>query len=353
MRRPAILLALLLAAPASLQAQAREQLTRAIQLYENLDIEQARTRFLQVISPNSPFAVTEDQRVTAYSYLGATYAQLGQRDSALVYFVGAIQRNPLVDLDARRFTTGEREVFAEAKRLVFRVGFGPFVRDTIFPRDSTGSESERRTLVHIATTHAGLVRLALVGSSDEQRYTLFEGDLDGPRDVPLTGLDPRGTGFVPPGVYDVVLVGESRRLSPTSFDSTSFLLEVTHLVAPLEDTLRSFGANDTLPTRLPSSAATKDLLLGLSVTAGAVVSSRLIAASDLSGTTGLATGVAALGAGAGVYAFLYRRGHPEIPENIRNNQGRFAERGERNDSIMARNAAKLAATRLILRPLGQ
>ncbi len=353
MRRHAVLLGLALAAPPALRAQAEDQLQQAIRAYENLDIERARLRFLQVISPSSPFAVTESQRVTAYKYLGAAWAQLGQPDSSFAYFVGALQRDPLVDLDPRQFTQGERDAFAAVKRRLFKVGMGPIARDTISPRDSLGSEELRRALISIATTHAGFVRLELVGASDEQRYVLFEGDLDGPRDVPITGLDPRGSGFVPQGVYDVVLVGESRLLRPATADSAGALLEITHIVAPLEDTLRSFGANDTLPTRRPPSAATKELLLGLGVAAGAVVSSRFIGASDLSGKTVLSSGVAALGVGAGIWAFLERRAHPEIPANVAENQRRFAVRADSNAAIMERNRARLAATRLVLRPLGQ
>jgi hypothetical protein len=347
-KRLALLSALLLLAPAALHAQADQQLQQAIRLYESLEIEQARVRFQQVISPSSPFAVTEVQRVVAYKYLGATYAQLGQTDSALVYFVGALQRDPLTDLDPRSFTAAERDVFADAKRRLFKVGMRPLPRDTISP------QAEERVAFPIATTHNGMVRLELVGATDDQRYVLFEGELDGPRDIQFTGRNPRGSGFIPPGVYDVVLTGESRSLPPPApFDSVSALLEITHIVAPLEDTLQALGPNDTLPTRRPASAATKDLLLGLGIAAGSLIAANFIGASDLDGSTTAASGVAVLGVSAGVWAFFHRRSHPEIPENIRANAVTRSNRAETNAAIMVRNTEKINATRLALRPLGQ
>ena len=118
-----LLLALALLAPAPLFAQADEQLRRAIQRYENLEIEQARAIFQQVISPSSPFPVTEAQRVVAYKYLGATMATLGIRDTAELYFMAAIGRDPLVDLDPRSFSEQERQVFLAA--LFARQRHGP------------------------------------------------------------------------------------------------------------------------------------------------------------------------------------------------------------------------------------
>jgi len=343
--RTRTLLLVVALAPATLHAQADEQLRQAIRRYENLEIEQARLLFQQVISPSSPFPVSEAQRVTALTYLGATLATLGQRDSALTYFIAAIQRDALVDLDPRRFSEQERQVFTDARRRVFRVGMRPVPRDTLDPRTD-------RVNLTVATTHPGVVRVELVNTADETRYVLFEGDVDGPRDVPFNGLVPRSGDFVPAGAYDLVVTGESRVLEARR-DSTSELLEIQHLVAPLDDTVATFRPDELLPERRPAASATRDLLYGIGVTAGALLSSQLIGKTALGGGASLAVPVAAAGAGAGLWAFLYRRTHLEIPENIAANQRRQAERARRNAEIMQRNAERVAATRIILRPLGQ
>ncbi len=341
-RRALLLVATLI--PATLHAQADEQLRQAIRRYENLEIEQARLLFQQVISPSSPFPVSEAQRVTALTYLGATLATLGQRDSALTYFIAAIQRDALVDLDPRRFSEQERQVFADARRRVFRAGMRPVPRDTLDPR------AERVNLT-VATTHPGGVRVELVNAADEQRYLLFEGDVDGPRDVPFNGLVRTGD-LIPAGAYDLVVTAESRVLEGRR-DSVSTLLEVQHLVAPLEDTLASFRPDALLPERRPASAATRDLLFGLGVAAGALLSGQLVGKDALGGGMSLAAPVAAAGAGAGLWAFLYRRAHLEIPENIAANERSRADRARRNAEIMQRNAERIAATRIVVRPLGQ
>ena len=54
MVRLLFLLAVLAVTPLGLAAQTEASLQRAIELYQNLDVERARALFLQVISPNSP-----------------------------------------------------------------------------------------------------------------------------------------------------------------------------------------------------------------------------------------------------------------------------------------------------------
>lgn len=346
MRQRILLAGLLLAVlPGRLRAQADEQLRNAIRRYENLEIDRARALFEQVISPSTPFPVTEAQRVIAYKYLGATMATLGQRDSALTFFKAAIGRDPLVDLELRSFSEQERQIFQTARQQLFRVGLRPVPRDTLDP------QTERLNFT-IATTHLGLVRLELVSTFDDTRYTLFEGDVDGPRDIPFNGLSPRGGGPIPQGAYDLVILGDSRSRAQQS-DSTSTLLEITWDRQPLEDTIMAFTAADTLITRQRPSAATRDMALGLAVAAGALLSTRVVGQSSLQGKTALAGGVAVLGVGTGLYAFLHRRSHPDIPENVAENLARQQRRLALNASIMTRNNERIQSTKIIIRPLGQ
>jgi tetratricopeptide (TPR) repeat protein len=339
-----LLLFAALCVPARLYAQAEEQLRQAIRRYENLEIEQARVLFQQVISPSSPFPVTETQRVTAYKYLGATLASLGQRDSAITFFVAAIQRDPLVDLDPRSFSEQERLVFSQAKRRVFRVGVRPLTRDTIDPR------TDRRNIT-IATTHLGQVHVELASTDTEARIVLFDGDVDGARDIPFNGLVPGLGGFIPPGIYELFVIAQSRTIA-SGRDSAGVLIEIQHQVAPLEDTLATLAASQLLQERYPSSAATRSLLVGTGVAVGALLVGNVIASSTLEASTAYAGGVALAGLAGGLYAFMYRRQHPEIPANMAENQRRRAARAQRNQEIMQRNTERIAATRIVVRPLG-
>lgn len=336
---------LALLAPGRLRAQADEQLRQATRRYENLEIDRARAQFEQVISPTTPFPVTEPQRVVAYKYLGAIMATLGRTDSAITYFVAAIGRDPLVDLDPRQFGEQERAAFQQARSRVFRLGMRPIPRDTIDPR------SERLNFT-IASTHQGVVRVELASTFDDQRYTLFEGDMDGPRDISFNGLSPRGGAFIPPGAYDLVVIGDSKLRAQQS-DSTSQLIEIGWDRAALEDTIQSLGLNDTLVTRQPKSAAARDFGFGLAIAGGALISAVAIGQSDLEGNTALAGGVALAGLAGGVYAFMHRRNHPEIPENVVENGARQQRRAAANARIMERNNQRIAETKIIIRPLGQ
>ena len=343
--RLAALGAFALVTPAVLHAQADEQLRQAIRRYENLEIDRARTLFEQVISPSSPFPVTEGQRVIAYKYLGATLVTLGKTDSALTYFKAALGRDPLVDLDPRSFSEQERQVFQTAKGQLFRVGLRPVPRDTVDPRTE-------HVNITVATTHSGTVRVELVSTFNDNRFVLFEGTVEGPRDIAFNGLNPRGGGFIPPGAYDLVVLGESATRAQAG-DSTSALVEIGWDRAPLSDTLASLGAADTLVTRQSSGAATRDLLYGAAIAGGAILSSRVIGQSSLEGRGALSAVVALGGAGGGVLAFLHRRRHPEIPENMAENMARQARRSALNGRIMAENNARIAATKIIIRQLGQ
>lgn len=349
MRKPAVVprlavaLSILAAAPGPLLAQADVQLLRAVRLYEELQIAQARDVFLQVVSPSSPFAVTEAQRVTAYKYLGASYATLGIQDSAITFFLAALQRDPLTDLDPRSFAEAERSVFNLAKRQIFRIGLRPLPTrpDTLDPRTQTRNFG-------VITTHQGAVLLELASTEAEQRYTLFEGEVDGVRDVSFNGVIPGG--LIPPGEYELVLVGRSA-LDSTRRDSTSRLVELLHDLQALEDTLVDLTERDLLPERAPPSIAVRDLLRGFGIGGAAIVSSKFIGRTDLNERSALSASVALLGLGAGVYAYLHRRNHPELPVNVSENADRRRRRAETNAAVMQRNADRVARTKLVLRPL--
>lgn len=339
-------LALLLAAPATVAAQADAQLREAIRRYTNLEIDQSRSLFERVISPSSPYPVTEPQRVVAYKYLGAITATLGEDSAAVTYFVSAIGRDPLVDLDPTSFSEQERRVFNAARQRVFRVGIRPIPRDTVDP------QHEHRLTLTVATTHLGSLRAEMASTETDLRFVLFDGTVEGPRDIPFTGLLPGAGGFVPSGIYELFISGQSRVITSVQ-DSTSALIEIQQLVDPLEDTIATFTAAQLLPERYPGSVATRSLLFGVGAAAAAFLTSRVIVPGTLEAPGIMATTAAMGTLGAGFYGWTYRRRHPEIPPNVTENVRRQRERSDLNRDILQRNAARIAATKLVVRPLGQ
>src|SRR2546422_10723476 len=95
MRGLVLCLSLVVAAPSPVRAQTEtaDLLRQAQELYERLEIERALPLLRQIVSPSWPHEITKEQRVQAYTYLGASLVLTGVRDSALLYFRGAIERD--------------------------------------------------------------------------------------------------------------------------------------------------------------------------------------------------------------------------------------------------------------------
>src|SRR6058998_3337705 len=148
MRRPVLGLTLVVAASPAVHAQTEtaDLLRQAQELYEQVEIERVMPLLRQIVSPGWTFEVTPDQRVLAYTYLGASLALLGARDSALLYFRGAIEREPFTDLDTRRFTPAQVTLFQQARGLTFAVAARPVAAARLDPR------TERATFT-VVTTH--------------------------------------------------------------------------------------------------------------------------------------------------------------------------------------------------------
>jgi hypothetical protein len=299
------------------EGQVEDDLRRAIDQYENLQIELAREGFLRVT--NSPFEVTPQQRIRAYTYLGAVYGLLGQPDSALMFFRAAIERDPFLDLDAQRFTEIERAAFTDARQRTFKVGLRPIDSMTVDPRTET------------------------------LPIQVIDGTNNGIRELEWSGTDPGGR-VVPPGNYRLLVSGASN-MPGRRVDSTSTLFAVEHVLPEaLDDTLPDIPESAKLPERHPPSVATRDLAIGLGVAAAAILAPVAIGSSDLGNPPVFAISVASLAGASGIFAFFQRRKNPEIPENRMRNQQNDLARQRENDRIRAANDAVLAQTTLIIRP---
>ena len=341
-RRAATLgLAFLLVVPPVTAAQAgtAELLQQARQLYERLEIERALPILRRVVSPEWPLEVTNAQRVEAYKYLGAALVLTGKRDSAVLYFRAALERDAFADLDPAQFTPAQAGAFAVARRLTFSVGTRPIPETRIDPR--TGQLS-----ITVVTTHAAVLRATLRALGATEYLVLYDGPNDGARDIAWNGLGPDGR-LAPPGRYDLTVVGRSQLTAQA--DSLRMYLDLHHDVEPLEDTLPVLGAGELLPERHAESTAGNDLLKGLGVAVGALAVGGLLGNDRLgTGREGpIMAGAATVG---GIVAFTYRRGHRAIPGNVALNEARRAARDAANAAIRVRNAERVARTMLLITP---
>jgi tetratricopeptide (TPR) repeat protein len=331
------------AAPLKAQTNTAEMLQRAIHLYQQVEIEQALVILRQIISPSSPFEVSREQRVQAYTYLGAALAlEQGaqRRDSAIVYFRAAIERDPFVDLDPQDFSPAQLSAFAEAKNRTFAVAVRSVRADTVQPGTST--LTFRSLTSHAATLHVE-IRLG-----DATRRVLYDGPNDGLREIGWDGTV--GAGELPAaGRYELMVIARSNLLG--LMDSASVFFDVALDHPPLEDTLPDLGLQDLLPEVHPASAPANDLLKGIGVAAAALLIQRALPAGSLGpGRAGLSGAVAGIEALAGVFAYFGGRSHREIPANIAENQRRQAARLARNAEIAQRNGEALRQSKLVITP---
>lgn len=336
----------LIATAARLPAQTNtaEILQRAIHLYEQVEIEQALVLLRQVISPSSPFEVSRAQRVQAYKYVGAALAlEQGRekRDSAVVYFRAAIERDPFVDLEPQSFSPAQVAAFAEARTRTFAVAVRPLQPDTLDPRIAG-------LTFRVLTSHAATLR-AEIRSGGVRRRVIYDGLNDGLREITWYGVLGEGT-LPPPGRYAMVVMGRSSILDLADSAAVYFDVALDH--PPLEDTLPDLGPRDLLPDLHPASAPVSDLLKGIGVAAAALLIQRALPASDLGpGRTGLSGTMAGVGALAGVVAYLVGRAHREIPANIDENARRQADRAAGNAAVAQRNASLLRESKLVITPV--
>lgn len=337
---------LLAAAPAIARAQANtaETLADAMRLYEDLQVERAVVLLRQVISPSSPYEVSREQRVQAYKYLGAALAVLGKSDSAVVYLRAALERDPFTDMDAQSFSPAERAALAEARTRTFAVAVRPVEDNAIDPR------TERLSFA-VLTTHGAALRVdvrgAGRGTTELETATLLDGESEGLREIPWNGVLSDGR-LAPAGRYALVVTGRSRLTGRA--DSTRIWFDLRHERQALEDTLPPLTAAELLPERNSASVAGRDLLRGVAVAAGALLAHSAIADRHLGGGGRYAAAVAGAGLVAGTGAFVFRLRHRDIPENVVENARRVDERMRHNAGVRARNAERLAQTRLIVAP---
>src|SRR3989442_9694644 len=226
------------------QTETADLLRQAQELYERVEVERAVPLLRQIVSPSWPHEITKEQRVEAYIYLGASLALIGVRDSALLYFRGAVERDPFTDLDAQRFTPAQVALFRQARGLTFAVAARPVAVARVDPR------TERATFT-VTTTHAASLRVELRLADGQTLPVLYQGANDGVRDLPWDGLLADGH-LAPPGRYALAVLARSSLLGRS--DSTRVYFTVAQETPSLEDTLPALRPGELLPERLRLSA---------------------------------------------------------------------------------------------------
>ncbi|HET6701922.1 MAG TPA: hypothetical protein VFH14_08970 [Gemmatimonadaceae bacterium] len=315
-----------------------EVLTRGVILYEELQLERAVTLLREVVSPSS--AATETERAQAMKYLGAAFALLGQRDSAIAHFRRTLERDPFVDLDPAVFTAQERQLFAIARQRTFVVGVRA-LSDTAFVPGQGGVS------LRFVTTQRARVQAIVRRAGEEAPVAEFRWTAEGASASPWDGLDQKGE-RLPSGRYQLDVTATAT--TDSASDTLLLRFEVAYDHEALEDSL-VFDATSLLPERRPPSIARSRLASGLAVAAFAVAVPSVIGNGDLGGTRKHALVMASVSASGGIATFLFLRRGSGIPANVLENARRREEHVRLNREIRERNAARRAAARMIITPV--
>jgi hypothetical protein len=352
--RSVIVVAALATISGSASAQSTQDLiNRGVAAYTNFQVETAQPLFRQVVSSGWLSPVSAEQRVTAYKYLGAGYAVLGQSDSARIFFSAALEFDPFTDLEQEIFSASEQGPFQLAKQSIFNIGAKPIREAVVNPRND--STAYRFIMV---STHRAAMKVELIRQPDSTlRETLFEGPSDGIREVRWDGFM-RSTGRIADSANYVLRITATSAIprSPTAGvmppDGEQLFFRVEHSYEPLEDTLAVLPDSLLLRPAIPPLAPWWDLAKGV----GFGATTYLLASAVIAPVTGfgwashaaIATGVSVF---SGVGSFLYRNNKRAIPQNVAENASRQRQRQVFNDGVRARNAARIAETYLIITPI--
>jgi hypothetical protein len=347
--RLAALLALLLVlfispSPAAAQEVTQQKLDRAVQLYADLNVEAARPILLEILSPTYQQKFTTEQKVTALKYLGASYAVLDKADSAVTFFLAALDYDPFTDLDPSKFTATELAAFGQAKARIFKIAIKGITPKVVDPKaDSTAYP------FRFITTHSGHLTVELINQRDTtRREILFDGTNEGLREIRWTGIMNNGQ-LADSALYELRAIGRDATSQVPTTDRQMFRVE--YAFQPLEDTLRAFTQTDLLQERIPSSAPWLDLAKGSFVAAASIAFPMLALDRAQVSWAPHAASAVALGLTGGIASFVYRRSHPEIVTNVRENARRQAERARFNAAVKIRNKQRTDATKLVIWPL--
>jgi hypothetical protein len=360
----ALLLAIvsgLLPSAADAQTTTKDKIDQAVAFYEKFEIESARPLLQEVLSPTWLQPITLDQRVTAYKYLGASYAVIGKKDTAVNYFTAALAYDAFTDLDRNKFSPQELAAFDFAKTQIFRVGMKPLAAKVIDPRSIDPTQTSFP--VRITTTQRAEITVTVAlkrpggasgAAGDSISEEVFRGTNDGTQTLAWRGTI--AGQLAPQGNYEMRIVGTPSSLvgaAPTT-DKLDFTVRQSY--EPLEDTLPALVATDTVVASYDPRDPLWDFVKGASLGVAVATIAKLalddskIAKTDKGNWNAHWAIASGAGFGAGLFAFSYRRQHLLRPEAVAENAKRRLMRAQFNQDVRARNADRLAKTKLIIQP---
>ena len=339
--------------PALAQGTTADKIRQAIDLYNRLEIEAARPLLQEVLSPTWLLPITTEERVTAYKYLGASYAVIGKADTAATYFIGALAWDAFTDLDPNAFTAAELSAFNLAKTRIFKIGIKPLTNKVVDPKDTSAARNSYP--FRITNTHRAdlLVEVVFRGASgDSIRETIFRGTNDGLRDLTWRGTI--GGQLAPPGNYQLLINATPEGAGTAITDRLEFTVQ--HSFEPLEELLPPLGATDTLVASYNPRDPLWDLVKGVSLgiatasLAKFAFDDKKVEEADKGRWNTHWIAASGVGVGAGLFAFSYRRTHLAKPAAVAENAERRRKWVEFNDGVRSRNAVRIENTKLIVRP---
>jgi hypothetical protein len=346
-------------APATAHAQAattQAKIEQAIALYDRFEIEAARPLLQEVLSSNWVLPISQEQRVTALKYLGASFAVIGKADSAMNFFWGALGYDAFTDLDRNKFSPLELAAFDQAKDRLFRVGMRPLTAKVLDPKSADPTESKYP--VRITTTQRAEITITAVlkkpgAAGDSLVETVFSGINDGTQTIPWNGMI-QGQ-LAPSGSYEMRIRGTNQKPAHETADQ-KLEFTVRQYFEPLEEELPPLGAADTVvasyDARSPLWDFVKGAALGLAVGTMSKVAldTQKLDAADKNTWNAHWMIAGGVGVGTGLLSFSYRRQHLLRPEAVAENARRRQMRLEFNRNVQLRNADRLDKTKLLIQP---
>jgi hypothetical protein len=335
----------------------KDVLADAKTAYQASNFEQARQLLNTVL--NTKQQVTAQQKVTAYTYLGAYWALQGStgapRDSALSYFIAAIDIDPFTTLDPAIFFSDEQAAFAYAQSQKFRVGMDPMHAQNLNPNPLIRDTVRTSYSIRAVTTQQATIspRIQLVANPNYSE-PLPQINNKGVTNIQWNGLVNGQRADT--GVYEFVVAAVSS--SGNGRDSVKQRFRIEYVHAPLEDTLPSFqdaarNGTDTLVSvragTVPYTNGLKGVFAGL--VAGGLPFITFSDRSNMSSWTSHVALGALVGFGAGAVAGFYANNHRVDSKAAAENKRRVDLRTSFNAGVRARNQARLDRTILVIRPL--
>jgi hypothetical protein len=341
----------------------KDVIADAVKAYQVSNFEQAKLLFNTVLTTKQQ--VTAEQKVTAYTYLGAYWSlqsptdKVVPKDSANTYFLAALDNDPFTNLDPNVFFGDEQAAFALAKTLIFRVGMEPMHPQNLNPNPAVRDTIPTTYNFRVVTTHVGTVnpriRLAADPNANAKAEDLPPVRNDGISNIAWNGLI-NGV-RADTGVYEILMTAVDNQGKRDSVKQR-FRIEQVH--AALEDTLPDFkdvavAPSDTLKSRrsgsIPYTNGAKGLLVSLLAGSLPFITFPQTSRSTMSSWTSHMAIGAVLGIAAGAAGGFYANSHREDARAAAENTRRKQVRADFNAAVRAKNQERMSRTILVIRPL--